>query len=264
MARRLEVLEEVNARDTQLRRQIAAVAADFPDAREFIEAHFTSAWGADDGGWTERIADMLTACSRTGQVMASIQKRPDGAWRARYRDAAGREHSRHFARKIDAQLWVDETTAAMVTGAYVAPGAGRVTFREYAEGWRAVQVHRPSTAAAVAGLLERHVYPVIGDRALEQIRPSDVQALVKGMAVSPSSVEVAYRYVSAIFKAATLDRRIPASPCQGIRLPKPDQRRCRWLTPRSCGRWWPRCPGRCRPCWSWPPARGCGRASCSG
>jgi hypothetical protein len=31
--------------------------------------------------------------------MASIAKRPDGRWRARYRDAAGAEHSRHFARK---------------------------------------------------------------------------------------------------------------------------------------------------------------------
>ncbi len=30
--------------------------------------------------------------------MASIAKRPDGRWRARYRDDAGREHSRHFTR----------------------------------------------------------------------------------------------------------------------------------------------------------------------
>ncbi len=35
--------------------------------------------------------------------MASIAKRPDGRWRARYRDAAGAERSRHFARKVDAQ-----------------------------------------------------------------------------------------------------------------------------------------------------------------
>jgi hypothetical protein len=34
---------------------------------------------------------------------ASIQKRPNGKWRARYRDAAGREHARHFPRKLDAQ-----------------------------------------------------------------------------------------------------------------------------------------------------------------
>lgn len=53
--------------------------------------------------------------------MASIKKREDGQWRARYRDAAGKEHAKHFARKIDAQRWLDETTAAVVTGQYVDP-----------------------------------------------------------------------------------------------------------------------------------------------
>ncbi len=41
--------------------------------------------------------------------MASIAKRPDGHWRARYRDPTGREHARHFARKIEALVtfpWV--------------------------------------------------------------------------------------------------------------------------------------------------------------
>lgn len=35
--------------------------------------------------------------------MANIAKRPDGRWRARYPDASGKEHARHFIRKIDAQ-----------------------------------------------------------------------------------------------------------------------------------------------------------------
>lgn len=155
--------------------------------------------------------------------MASISRRGD-RWLARYRERpGGPQKTRTFTRKVDAQRWLDETTAALVTGAYVQPGAGRVTFREYAEQWRAVQVHRPTTARHVAGALSRHVYPVLGDRPLEQIRPSDVQAMVKGLDLSPSTVRVVYRYVSAIFKAAVLDRRIPISPCQGVRLPKTDQ-----------------------------------------
>jgi hypothetical protein len=37
-------------------------------------------------------------------MMASIgPKRADGRYRARYRDAAGKEHARHFTRKVDAQ-----------------------------------------------------------------------------------------------------------------------------------------------------------------
>ena len=35
--------------------------------------------------------------------MASIKKREDGQWRARYRDDAGKEHAKHFGRRVDAQ-----------------------------------------------------------------------------------------------------------------------------------------------------------------
>ncbi|WP_237841927.1 malate:quinone oxidoreductase [Cellulosimicrobium cellulans] len=35
--------------------------------------------------------------------MASIKRRPNGMWRARYRDEADKEHAKHFARKVDAQ-----------------------------------------------------------------------------------------------------------------------------------------------------------------
>ena len=37
--------------------------------------------------------------------MANIDKRSNGVWRARYYDDAGKQHARHFARKVDAQSW---------------------------------------------------------------------------------------------------------------------------------------------------------------
>lgn len=37
----------------------------------------------------------------------------------------GREHSKHFARKVDAQCGLDETSATLLTGLYVDPRAGR-------------------------------------------------------------------------------------------------------------------------------------------
>jgi len=60
-------------------------------------------------------------------AMASLTKRPDGRWRARYRDEAGKEHAKHFDRKVDGQRWLDEVTAAVVTGQYVDPKARRET-----------------------------------------------------------------------------------------------------------------------------------------
>ncbi|HEX8769187.1 MAG TPA: hypothetical protein VF711_00310, partial [Acidimicrobiales bacterium] len=45
---------------------------------------------------------------------------------------------------------------------------------------------------------------------------------MKGRAavLAPSTVEVIYRYLSAIFASAVDDRLIPASPCRGVRLSK--------------------------------------------
>jgi len=154
--------------------------------------------------------------------VASIAKRPDGRWRARYRDAAGKEHSKHFDRKTDAQRWLDEVTAAIVTGQYVDPRSGRITFREYAERWRATQVHRLTTQDYIEGNLRRNAYPVLGDKPLSSIRPSEVQAWVKGMTdrLAPSTVGVVHGVVSGIFRVAVRDRLIVANPCDRTRLPK--------------------------------------------
>ena len=159
--------------------------------------------------------------------MASIARRPDGTYRPRFRDASGKEHARHFKRKVDAQRWLDEMTAAMVTGQYVDPAAGRVTFRDYAERWRATQVHRPTTAAHVETMLRRHVYPSLGDKRLGSVLPSDIQSLVKQLSLdlAPATVGVVHRILAGIFKAAVRDRRIVASPCEGTRLPKVHRQR---------------------------------------
>ncbi|WP_024287975.1 site-specific integrase [Cellulomonas sp. KRMCY2] len=157
--------------------------------------------------------------------MASISKHENGRWRARYRDAAGRQHVKHFARKVDGQRWLDEVTASVVTGQYVAPKAGRITLAEYAEQWRASQVHRASTEDHVERTLRRHVYPYLGDRPLSSILPSDVQTLVKRLSatLAPATVGVIHRHLSAVMKSAVMDRRIASSPCVGSRLPKVDK-----------------------------------------
>ncbi len=159
--------------------------------------------------------------------MASVARRKDGQWRARFRDPSGKEHARHFARKLDAQRWLDEMAASLVTGQYADPRAGRMTFGDYAERWRAAQVHRATTAAQVETNLRRHVLPYFGDRPLGGIRRSEVQSWVKGRSavLAPATVEVVYRYVATIFRAAVEDRVIPSSPCSRITLPRREQRR---------------------------------------
>ncbi|WP_084021660.1 tyrosine-type recombinase/integrase [Mycobacterium avium] len=141
-------------------------------------------------------------------------------WRARYVDEGGREHGKMFDRKIDAQRWLDGFTAAVVTGTYVDPKAGQITFRDYAEAWRKMQVQRPSSQAHIETMLRRHTYPTFGDRPLSSIMPSDVQAWIKGLELAPATVGVVHGIVSTIMKSAIRDRRIAANPCDGTKLPK--------------------------------------------
>jgi integrase len=172
--------------------------------------------------------------------MANIQKRPDGRWRARYRDEGGQEHAKHFARKLEAKRWLDEVTTSIVTGQYVDPRAGKIAFREYAEQWRAAQVHRPTSAAYVEGMLRRHVYPIYGARAIGSILPSEIQAWVKLLGVgdratkrkplAAGTIGVLHGVVSGIFRSAMRDRRIMANPCEGTRLPRVERRRIVPLT----------------------------------
>lgn len=155
--------------------------------------------------------------------MASIDRRPNGRYRARWREyPGGPQRTRNFDRKVDAQRFLDGVKGDLLRGSYIDPANARMPFRQYAEEWRKGQVHRPSTAEQCEIYLRKHAYPTLGSRSLGAIRRSEVQAWVKSMSatLAPSSVEVAYRWVATVFRSAVSDRLIPASPCIRISLPK--------------------------------------------
>lgn len=167
--------------------------------------------------------------------MAHVNRRPDGRWRARYRDPAGREHSRHFNRKLDAVRWLDEIATSLVTGQYVDPNAGKMLFKDYAEKWRAAQVHRPTSQAHVETMLRRHAYPYFGKRPMASVLPGEIQAWVRKLGdgdpatgrrgLAPATVGVIHGISSGVFKSAVRDRMIMANPCEGTRLPKVERPR---------------------------------------
>jgi integrase len=155
--------------------------------------------------------------------VASIDRRTDGRYRARWREyPGGPQKTRHFTRKGDAERFLDAVRGDMAHGTYVDPASGKLLFRDYAEQWRAIQVHRTGTSIQVESYLRLHAYPTLGQRQIGALRRSDIQAWVKDQSrvLAPNSVELVYRWVSTIFKAAVGDRLIASSPCVGITLPK--------------------------------------------
>ena len=82
--------------------------------------------------------------------MASITKRPNGRYRARYRDSSGRERTRDFVRKTDGQIWIDTVTAAVHAGTYVGPEDGPRDGRGWyvGPGPRSCSVRSPASGSA--------------------------------------------------------------------------------------------------------------------
>lgn len=153
--------------------------------------------------------------------MAHVEKRGAGRWRARYRGPDGQERSRTFPRRVDAERWLTGVEHSKLTGGYIDPNAGKITLRAFAEEWRSRQVQRAGTAVSIEQQLRLHVYPVIGDRPIAAIRPSEIQGLVQRLdeRLAPSTVGVVYGRVVAVFRGAVRDRVVTASPCIDVRLP---------------------------------------------
>lgn len=141
-------------------------------------------------------------------------------WRVRWVGPDGKELTESYEKRADADRRVKELSSDLHTGAYVDPAKGQVTFRDYAEAWRKRQVHRDSSAEHVESRLRLHAYPVLGDRPISAILPSEVQAWIAGVELAPATVAVLHGIVFGIFKDAVRDKCIASNPCDGTKLPK--------------------------------------------
>ncbi len=72
--------------------------------------------------------------------MASTDKRPNGGWRARWREyPGGPQKTRSFDRKVEAERFLVDVQHRLLSGTYVAPEHARTTVDVYAEAYMARQ-----------------------------------------------------------------------------------------------------------------------------
>jgi integrase len=161
--------------------------------------------------------------------MASVAKRPDGRWRARYRDLSGREHARHFDRKVDAQRWLDEVTAAVVTGTYVDPKTARTTVGEWCDTWLTGYASRRPRTVRQAEVHIAQIKMAFGRQQLSTVRPSAVRswtAKLKADGLADSYVYALHSRLSQVMSDAVHDGLVGrnscsrrTSPCAGKQRP---------------------------------------------
>lgn len=164
--------------------------------------------------------------------MASIKRRPDGKWRARYRDNFGKEHARHFSRKVDAEAWLNEVTASLVRGDWVDPKRADVTIAAVAQTWLLNPKWKPSTRSRNQSILDNHVLPKWGTMKLPDVQHDDLQAWVielTATGMASNTVRKVAGVLSGVLTVATLAKRMPSNPMENVSLPEPSVTRRRYL-----------------------------------
>lgn len=169
--------------------------------------------------------------------MASIKRRPNGQWRARYRDEGGKEHARHFARKVDAQRWLDEVTASVISGNYVDPNAGKVTFEQWFARYSEAQVWAEGTRETAERAAASVSFATVP---MARISSLHIQQWVKAMqqpatsrknGLAATTIHTRFNFVRMAFLAAVKLRVISSDPCADVRLPRKRKRAAAMMIP---------------------------------
>ena len=163
-------------------------------------------------------------------------RRKGKGWQARwYESRSGKVKGKSFPTKAEAERYAAKMTTAQAEGTYVDPAAGRVTLETW---WgrylEAAHDIAPSTRAAYAGAMKRHVLPHLGHRPLSSNRRTDVQAWIgklNDQGVGPGSIRLAYRVLRAVLGAAVDAESIGRNPATRVKgLPQTGHSEVRILT----------------------------------
>jgi integrase len=147
--------------------------------------------------------------------VAHVQKR-NGKYQARFRGPDGKEHTKRFERKVDAEKWLVTNGSDLVRGSWIDPTASSITLRDFADEWLERKLKLAARTRELYGhLLNKHIYREFGDVQLGKILPSKVDAWFEVLAQQhPSTAAKAYRLLSQLMIAARRDRLIHENPCQ--------------------------------------------------
>jgi integrase len=137
-------------------------------------------------------------------------------WRARYVDDRGGEHAKGFAKKQEANRWLDQQTAALVAGKHVTPRDARTTVSEWSATWLAGYGSKRASTVAVAKAHLLHIDAEFGHMTLSEIRPSQIRSWLSALrtaGLSDHYISAIHGRLSQILDDAMHDNLLGANPC---------------------------------------------------
>ncbi|PZE71767.1 site-specific integrase [Curtobacterium sp. MCPF17_018] len=155
--------------------------------------------------------------------MASVKRRPNGQWRARYDylDDGGkrREHAKHFRTKAAGEDWIVEELAKRQQGTWTTPTERRTTLRGFYDDWSPRQIWASSTRDSYNITMNDCTFDTVE---VGKLRRSHVEAWVKDMQgrLAPGTIKTRVGNVRTVIRAAMADRVLTVDPSIGVRLPR--------------------------------------------
>jgi integrase len=175
--------------------------------------------------------------------MGWIRKRPSrpAPWRAGYRGPDGREHSKSFRRKADAERWLRNELQKQDLGVWVDPAAGSISVEEWASIWMSGRVGlTEKTRAGYQGILNSRVLPTFGQVPMKKVTRAALSKWVSEMSLeglSSPRVRNCFNVLAACLEAAVNEGLIGRNPARGVELPaRPAQFSHRYLTAEEVDR----------------------------
>ena len=178
--------------------------------------------------------------------MASITKRPDGRYRARYRETMASSTPSTSGGKADAQELARRADRKLVTGTHVAPRQARTTVEEWCDIWIDGYRGRRESTVRQAEVHLLRIRAEFGSHAVGGVRPVPGSGVVRPVGGRGVGAELRLRAPRAacagLPQTPCTTAWWPSHPALAVRHPRRASSGLTWRLPSRYGRCTTRCP----------------------
>lgn len=164
----------------------------------------------------------------------------ESRYEVRLRGLDGKERSRTFRTKKEAERYERAQQTAVDSGVWIDPRSGRVTLSTWSAEWQRTVVHlRASTRRIYDANLRNHILPALGNVELAKLTPSMSRSWLAGLTakvgghgrpLAPASVSQAYRTLNRVLSAAVDNELLGRNPLRGVKAPRVESEPMRFLS----------------------------------
>lgn len=153
-------------------------------------------------------------------------KTPSGKWQANWREPSGKQRSKTFRTKREADQFMAEMETAKTRGAYVSPHAWRMLFKDHAAQWMATRRTQATTNERDVSHMRNHVVAKWGEWKLSAIDEISIQEWVTEMTgrLASQTVSKCLQLTAGVLKSAVRNRLIAINPADEVKVPSNRQR----------------------------------------